>query len=324
MISELCPSCYSVKLLALDTEHEYVECSKCGWKGTYAQTNSEYTVIDIELSRIWSDNDFNCRGTIVPLDVIDLVKDIERNGLQFPIAVQPTSDIKNDSCPDSSFDFRIVAGHRRFQAFRVLERDTIPVMIKVGLSEIQARLINLGENLKRKALNILQEALAIERLRKLGLNRRQVSEELGVSTSWVQVRFNLLDLPQSIQEEAAAGLLNQYQIKELFSLSGDEAKFDAVKKIKNARLRGEKGISVGKTPLQDPYKKKRQPRSVVQEMMDHLRSGIGVGLHTRVLAWANGEINSVELFIDIRQYAEEHDIEYTIPLVGFDNDFRID
>ncbi|GAG16180.1 unnamed protein product, partial [marine sediment metagenome] len=57
---------------------------------------SEYTVQDIEINRIWSDNDFNCRGVIVPLDVIDLVKDIDRNGLQFPICVQPISDVKSE------------------------------------------------------------------------------------------------------------------------------------------------------------------------------------------------------------------------------------
>jgi hypothetical protein len=166
-------------------------------------------------------------------------------------------------------------------------------------------------------LNILQEALAIKRLRDLGLNRRQVSEELGVSTSWVQVRYNLLDLPTIIQEEAAAGILNQYQIKQLFELRDDkEAQFEAVKKIKNARLRGEKGTSVGKTPFQDPFKKKRQPKNVVQEMINHMGLSIGYGLHTRVLAWANGEINSAELFFDIQEYAKERDISYRVPLVG--------
>ncbi len=276
---------------------------------------NEYEVQDIKLDRIWSDDDFNCRGIIVPMDVIDLVKDIDRNSLQFPICVQPISDVKSENIPEG-FDFRIVAGHRRFASFKILKKDTIPTMIKTKLSEIQARLLNLGENLKRQALNILQEALAIERLRDLGLNRRQVGEELGVSTSWVQVRYNLLDLPEIIQEEAAAGFLNQSQIKELSGLLNKNAQFEAVKKIKEARLRGEKSVSVGKTPTQDPYKKKRQPKNVVQEMISHISSGIGYGLHTRTLAWANGEISSADLFFDIQQYAEEHNIEYKIPLIG--------
>lgn len=321
MTKELCPKCYSHTELVED--EYFCTAINCGWHGGPEETINEYTVLLIKLDRIWSDNDFNCRGIIVPMDVIDLVKDIDRNGLQFPIAIQPISDVKftnekHDTIGDEvlNFDFRIVAGHRRFSAFKVLKRDTIPAMIKVGLSEVQARLLNLGENLKRQALNILQESLAIKRLRDFGLNRRQVGEELGVSTSWVQVRYNLLDLPQVIQEEAAAGILNQYQIKELYGLPNKDAQFEAVKKIKNARLRGEKSVSVGKTPEQDPYKKKRQPKNVVQEMIAHMSNNIGYGLHTRTLAWANGEISSAELFFDIRQYAEDHNIEYKVPLVG--------
>jgi len=313
MSKELCPKCYSEPKVG--DGHKNRICDECGWQGNHTEVFTEYTVLNIELDKIWCDNNFNCRGTIIPIDVVDLAKDIEKNGLQFPIAVQPLSDVSVD-VPDNRFDFRIVAGHRRYHAFRVLKKETIPAMIKVGLSEVQARLLNLGENLKRKALNILQEARAIERLRDLGLNRRQVGEELGVSTSWVQVRYNLLDLPQLVQEEAAAGFLNQQQIKELFSLEGKEQQFDAVKRIKNARLRGEKSVSVGKSTIQDPYKKKRQPHSSVQEMIGHLGNSIGYGLYTRTLAWANGEINGATLFTDIAKYAKENGIDYKIPSIG--------
>ncbi len=315
MSTELCPRCYSI--VVVDKGRR---CEACGWHGAAFATLNEYTVIEIPLDQIWSDDAFNCRGSIAPIDVVDLVKDIAKNGLQFPIAVQPINDVKIRDSTDALF--RIVAGHRRFQSFKILKKDTIPVMIKVGLTEVQARLLNLGENLKRKALNILQEALAIERLRTLGLNRRQVGEELGVSTSWVQVRFNLLDLPDVIQQEAAAGILNQQQIKELYGLEGKDEQCEAVKKIKNARLRGEKSVSVGKTPAQDPFKKRRQPCNVVQDMMNHMGSTVGHGLHTRVLAWANGVINSAELFFDIQRYAKENDLEYKVPLAGQDDQER--
>jgi ParB/RepB/Spo0J family partition protein len=221
-------------------------------------------------------------------------------------------------------DFRIVAGHRRYAAFKVSKHaafkygstPTIPCMVKVGLSEIQARLLNLGENLKREQLDITQEAKAIKHLKDLGLNRRQTSEALGKSMSWVQVRYNLLDLPEEIQNEASAGLLNQYQIKEIYGLKNKDQQFDAVKKIKDARLRGEKGISVSKSVTADPFRKRRQPKNVVQEMIDHMGDTIGYGLHTRFGAWANGEISTADLYFDIRAYAETKGIEYNIPISG--------
>ena len=275
---------------------------------------TEYQVKELEVAKILSDSDFNCRGTILPMDVIDLVKDITIHGLQFPIAVQPIGDVDKEVSRD--YDYRIIAGHRRFAAFKVMKRETIPAMIKCGLSETNARLLNLGENLKRQNLNLLQEARAIERLRHLGLNRRQVSEALGVSVSWVQVRFNLLDLPEEIQEEAAAGLLNQQQVKQIYGLRSPERQYEAVKKIKNARLKGEQGISVSKPPEQDPFKKKRQQKNVVQDMIDHMGGTVGHGLHTRALAWCNGEISSAELFFDIKRFAEENGVEYRVPIAG--------
>jgi ParB/RepB/Spo0J family partition protein len=306
----ICPKCYR-EVFKIGSGIDAYICDQCDWANEDAL--NEYSVIDIEMSRIYSDADFNCRGTIMPLDVVDLIKDIDQHGLQFPIAVQPAFD--TDGLPEG-FDFRIVAGHRRHAAFRISERTSIPCMIKVGLSEIQARLVNLGENLKRKALDITQEAQAIKHLKVLGLNRRQTSEALGVSMGWVQVRYNLLDLPTDIQEEAAAGLLNQYQIKEIYGLKSPEKQYEAVRKIKDARLRGEKGVSVGKSPQQDPFKKRRQPKNVVQEMIDHMSDTVGFGLHTRVLAWANGEISSADLYFDIRAYAKQKGVHYEIPIAG--------
>ncbi len=301
-----CSNCY--------TTIEEDKCPKCAPQHLDYKVLNEYSVTEISLDRIYSDPIFNCRGQIVPLDVLDLVKDIEKNGLQSPIAVQPVCDVTD--LPGEDYDFRIVAGHRRFAAFKILKKDTIPVMIKVGLTEVQAKLINLGENLKRQDLNIVQEANAIEHLRKLGLNRRQVGEELGVSTTWVQVRYNLLDLPKPIQDEVAAGMINQYQVKEIYSLDSREQQFEAVKQIKDAKLRGEKGISVGKKPKDNPYKKRRQPVNIVRDMMTHLGETVGHGLYTRTLAWANGDINTAELYMDIRREAESKGVDYKIPIEG--------
>ncbi len=273
-----------------------------------------YDVQEIELTRIYNDSKFNCRGAILPMDVVDLAKDIEANGLQFPIAVQPAKDV--DGGLIDGYDFRIVAGHRRYIAFKVLKQNTIPAMIKVGYTELQARLVNLSENLKRKELNILQEARAVKRLKDFGMIQETIATTLGMSRGWVQVRFKLLDLPKEIQEVAAIGVLNQYQIRQISDLKEPKRQYEAVRRIKNARLSGERNVDVGKKPQEDPFKKKRQSKGSVQDMIDHMVKTVGYGLHTRVLAWANGEINSAELFFDIRSFAKDNDIEYTVPIKG--------
>jgi ParB/RepB/Spo0J family partition protein len=275
---------------------------------------SNYQVENIEMSRIYSDNDFNCRGTISPLDVKDLAEDIQHNDLQFPISVQPVADVENGL--PNGYDYRIIAGHRRFMAFRVLRRTEIPAMIKSGLNELQALTHNLSENLQRKQLNILEEARALKKLKDLGLIQDRAAEAVGRTRSWIQIRYNLLDLPEVIQEEAAAGILNQSQIKQIYSLKTPEDQYAAVRNIKNSLLRGERGFSVAPKAKLDPFKKRRRPKNEVDDMIQHIakESPIGFGLATRALAWANGTINTAELFLDIKRVSDERGLRYRIPV----------
>jgi len=271
---------------------------------------TDYQVVEIPVNKIFSDDNFNCRGKILKMDVADLARDIESKGLQFPITVQPKTNIE---LPDG-YDFRIVAGHRRFAAFIVLSRNTIPCMIRENLSEIQARLLNLTENLKRVELDILQEAKAVKKLRDLGLTQENIAAELGKSRGWVQVRFNLLNLPIEIQNEAAVGILNQNQIKQIYSLQSKDDQYEAVRKIKNSRLNGVRGLDVGKKPEDKPFQKKRQSKTNVQDMIEHIGKNLGFGLPTRCLAWANGEISSADLYFDIKiemdKLGKEYDISF--------------
>jgi ParB-like chromosome segregation protein Spo0J len=186
--------------------------------------------------------------------------------------------------------------------------DTLPCMVKRGLSETQARILNLGENLKRENLNILQEARAIEHLRLAGIPRDHVAQELGMSSGWVQTRYYLLALPEDIQQQAAAGLINQAQIKQLYSLRDNKEKqYEAVRAIKEARAKGEKLGSVGARQKQKTDVKKERKRQEMFDMIDILaKTKLGYGIHTRVLAWGAGQISSEEFFTDVRQWHSEH------------------
>jgi ParB family chromosome partitioning protein len=195
---------------------------------------SQTKIFDVPMVDIYPDESFNCRGKIVPADVIDLARSIDKIGLQQAIVIQPFDDVPGKK-------YRIVSGHRRFMAYRLNKAVTIPATIKEGLDEMQARLFNLEENIKRKDLNILQEALAIQHFVRAGWTQEDVSRETNQSRGWVQARFSLLRLPEEIQQEAAAGFLTQEQIKQLSTLKSKDMQYEAVKKIKDAKLRGDKG-----------------------------------------------------------------------------------
>lgn len=269
-------------------------------------SESKMKVFDVPMSDIFCDDDFNCRGPIPPIDVIDLARSIEEKGLQQPITIQPWA-----RQPDKKY--RIVSGHRRYNAFRLNKARTIPAIVKEGLDELAARQLNLEENLKRKDLNLKQEALALRPFLKAGWTQEEMAKRFNQSRGWVQARCALLDLPEQIQEEAAAGFLTQEHIKQLKGMKSKEAQFEAVKKIKQSKLLGEKRkIAAAPRKINPLAKKNRQPEEIFR-MMEVFMDVIGPAFYSRCMAWCAGEISDFELMRDFRDFAREQGKEWSIP-----------
>jgi ParB/RepB/Spo0J family partition protein len=266
-------------------------------------------VKDIPLGEIHADSDFNCRGVIAPIDVVDLARSIDANQLQNALVIQPYDEAAQAK---TGFKYRLISGYRRFKALQLLEKPVAPCNIVVGLTDIQARLMNLDENLARKDLNIVQEAKALEKLYIAGMTQEQVAADLHQSRGWVQIRYYVLTLPTEIQVEAAGGLLSQQQIRDLYTLGNKEKQFEAVRKIKEGKERGEK-IKI-KEPIKRPAStRKLRDRQEIFLMMDHIRESVGNNMGTRCLAWAAGEIADSDLFGDIKTLAQEKSVPYEVP-----------
>ena len=282
--------------------------------------DSDMEVKYLPINEIYVDSEFNCRGDIAPIDVVDLAKSIESVGLQSPVSVQLLpANLNKPDLDRNVHKYRLVMGHRRLTACKILKYKTIPAFVKTELTDVQAQILNLQENLERKDLNKLQEAKAIEKFKRAGYTLAEVAKLVGMSTGWVQIRYNLLELEPEIQQAAAADLITQEQIKDLYSLPNKEQRFEAVKRIKDSRLRGDKKAIKIKEPKRNILAKRPRQREEIFEMITHIIQSLGAGLHTRTLAWAAGEINTLELYQDIKEEAAEKGIVYTIPretLVG--------
>lgn len=281
-------------------------------------TQSGYQVYNIPLDDIYLDENFNCRGPIAPIDVIDLATDIKNRKLDTPITVQPYNAIAGKK-------WRIVAGHRRYTAFEVnrldpdpvvsARFDKIPSFIEANLDETAARTMNLRENLHRKQLNIMQEANAIQYYLSIkAFNELDIADMVGVSRGWVQVRAALLKLPKDIQEVAAAGLMTQAQIKHCAGLKKLEQQYAFVKKIKETK---EKGERLDLTPTikqaKDALKQRERKGSEIKEMKDLIYDVFGPCLATRAMAWADGTISTVELNNTIEEEARKTGKVYKTP-----------
>ena len=274
--------------------------------------NNDIAAHNIRIEDIHADEEFNCRGKIRPIDVADLAQDIEAKGLLQPVLV---CQYNEEEEKETGKKYRLIAGFRRFKAHQVLEKEYIGCVIKDHLTEVDARLINLTENIRREDLNIIQEAKAVAVLRQLGANEEHIGNSLGKSRGWVQIRMMLLKLPVPIQEEVRLGMINQTQIRELYSImnygSIDNLN-EAVRKIKDAKIKG-RTISVNPNTNR-PNVARHRKRSEIFNMMEHIMdSQIGSGLHTRCMSWCAGQINDIELYQSLKVYAIKAGVDYDLP-----------
>jgi len=263
-----------------------------------------YEVLEYPVKEILADEFFNCRGHITPFDVKTLAEDISQSGLQTPIVIQHHSQ--------DGFKYRVVAGHRRFTAIKmILGWEKIPAMLR-DMDDETAILLNLTENIQREDLNILQEAKAIARI--LHMSREEVAKRVGKSGGWVEVRKMLLKMPEAIQQEAGAGILTQGNIRELYTMHthGDhDGMIKYVHRVKMQRETGNKSI-VTRRVKNNTQRRKRDASEVVA-CSELIASIFGYGLTTRALAWSAGNISDKDLFDTICEYAQSAGIDYTPP-----------
>jgi len=288
---------------------------------TTIKSATDYTVRMIPMIEIFSDPEFNCRGYIAPIDVAELATDIKKNGLQIPIVVQPYV------CENADIKYRIIAGHRRHKALMVNEARDIPAFIRNGLDEISARILNLSENIARKALNLGEEANVIKRLKDLGMTQDETAKRLNVHRSWIQTRFNLLELPDEVQKEIIVGALPLTVIKDCYTIirrnGPKEEMYELVKKYKTAKLNGRHSVIRVGGQKSAPAKRMRN-KAEIYHLQTVIRTVFGNGLTTRCLAWCAGEINDASMLIVIEESATKNGIQFSKPDDGCISSIPVD
>jgi ParB/RepB/Spo0J family partition protein len=263
----------------------------------------------IRLDELFIDHDFNHRGEVVPMDVIDLARSIEKDGLQSPIIVQPWTHPT-----DPKIKYKVVAGHRRSMAVkRVLKHETIDGFVRVYKDQLEARTASLIENLQRKELNIKQEANAIKIYDDAYWSEQEIAEHLSQSRGWVKIRLQLLTLCDKVQDYAAAGLLTQEHIRYLQGKS-ETAQLEFIREVKEQKAKGEKLILEKPVKKTNPHVLKPRGREEIFEKITELYGIFGeMGIWSRCMSWCAGQITEYELMKDVERLAKEQGREYRIP-----------
>lgn len=247
-------------------------------------------IVAIPLDQIIANEDANCRDKIDPMKVLSLWKTIEKEGLLQPVVVRKVDK-----------GYELICGFRRYKAHVVGCAKTINSKV-VTCSDADAKVFNLIENLEREQLNLLEEAKSVQKLMFAGWTQDRIAKRFSVTRTWVIGRQKLLQLPEEIQQEAAAGYLKLGHIDALVKLTTPE-QYEIVKQIKEKALQGEKTNATALKPKTPSNVVPKRPRSKpdILDMLGLVMQKLGPGITTRAIAWAAGEISSDDFLLDIHK-----------------------
>lgn len=127
----------------------------------------------------------------------DLTNSIREHGILQPLIM--THDQKG---------YEIIAGERRFRASQLAGLKTVPAIVR-DIQEQQKLEMALVENIQRRDLNPIEEAVAYRRLiDEFNLTQEEVAKRLGKNRTVITNILRLLTLPTEIQKALISGKIN--------------------------------------------------------------------------------------------------------------------
>lgn len=160
----------------------------------------------------------------------ELAASIREHGILQPLSVRRVGN-----------RYELIAGERRLRAAQKAGLTEIPCIV-MNLEEGESGVVALVENLQRKDLDFVEEALGLSRLIQLrGLSQEQAARLIGKSQSAVANKLRLLRHSPQVLQAIREGNLTERHARALLRLEDENQKLEAIGVI----LR--QGLSVART-----------------------------------------------------------------------------
>jgi len=184
------------------------------------ETENRDSVVVLGIDEI-TPNRSQPRTEFDPEALAELTDSISKHGVLQPILVRPLI----------AGGYQIVAGERRYRASLQAGLSEIPAIIR-ELDDKETMEIALIENLQRKDLTPIEEALGYDALMKNhSFTQEEVAEAVGKSRSAVANALRLLSLPEAVVELIKDGKLSAGHARALVGIEDEEASIKLANEI---------------------------------------------------------------------------------------------
>lgn len=207
------------------------------------------------------------RKTFDQDELLELAESIKQFGLIQPILVQ-----------DRDTFYEIVAGERRWRASKLAGLKKVPVIIR-NFTEKEIVEISLIENIQRKDLNPIEEAMAYKRLMtEFNMKQEEVADRVSKSRTLVANSVRLLKLCDNVQQMVIDGELSTGHARAILSIENPEEQYRVALKIFNEKMNVrdvEKYIKNLNKPVKPAKEKNESLLAVYEKYEEELKQSLG-------------------------------------------------
>lgn len=200
-------------------------------------------------------NRFQPRTDFDETGLDELAESIKAQGIVQPIVVTP----KGENHPGR---YHIVAGERRWRAAQRAGLETVPVVVREGMSDQQLLEMALVENIQREDLNAIEEAEAYRSLSEtFSLSQEEIAGRVGKGRTTITNILRLLRLPAEVQDLLRSGRLKAGQARPLLSFPDPRKQIELAERAVREGLTARDLEALAAAPQE---KQKREPAPKVE------------------------------------------------------------
>jgi ParB family chromosome partitioning protein len=170
-------------------------------------------------------NPYQPRAEINPETLVEMADSIREHGVIEPLLVTRKGDI-----------YELIAGERRWRSSKLAGMETVPVVVKESTPQEMMELAII-ENVQRKDLNPLEEAMAFDQLiETFDLTHEDISKRIGLSRPAIANKIRLLALPDELKKALLDEKITEGHARSLLGLKTHDMMIAAYKIIMRDHL----------------------------------------------------------------------------------------
>lgn len=227
----------------------------------------DFPIQEIAVDRI-ENNRFQPRSYYNEDKLDELASSIREKGFIQPIVVRSSQN-----------GYEVVAGERRLKAARKLGLARVPVIVR-DVSDKEAMILALVENVQREELNAIEKAETYRRLvDDFSYSQEDIAKSVGKDRVTISNLLRLLKLPKDIQKGLIEGKISEGHARAILAIDDDNSKMllflETLQKglsVREVEERSKSGSSVAKKRNKNTLKS-RDPEIVKLE--EELRGILG-------------------------------------------------